>query len=114
MVKTQREADVLIAYSRERKAKENAALDLVRYITPKKLTVIRAEFLRRNETMSLEEFVHVMRKHLLNDRSLHGLQDHEYEEFTEKLIELFKEVDVNGDGDLEWDEFTVFISEKVS
>jgi hypothetical protein len=25
-----------------------------------------------------------------------------------KLIDIFEEIDVNGDGDLEWDEFTLF------
>jgi len=30
------------------------------------------------------------------------------------LVELFREVDINGDGDMEWDEFTRFIVEKAS
>lgn len=35
-------------------------------------------------------------------------------EVTANLVELFREVDINGDGDMEWDEFTRFIVEKVS
>ena len=35
-------------------------------------------------------------------------------ELVANLVELFREVDINGDGDMEWDEFTRFIVEKVS
>ena len=35
-------------------------------------------------------------------------------EVTANLVELFREVDINGDGDMEWDEFTRFIVEKAS
>ena len=34
-------------------------------------------------------------------------------EVTANLVELFREVDINGDGEMEWDEFTRFIVEKV-
>ena len=35
-------------------------------------------------------------------------------ELVADLVELFREVDINGDGDMEWDEFTRFIVEKAS
>lgn len=35
-------------------------------------------------------------------------------EVTANLVELFREVDINGDGEMEWDEFTRFIVEKAS
>ncbi|GMH62614.1 hypothetical protein TL16_g03514 [Triparma laevis f. inornata] len=35
-------------------------------------------------------------------------------EVTANLVELFREVDINGDGEMEWDKFTRFIVEKAS
>lgn len=33
------------------------------------------------------------------------------EEWTVKLCDIFDEIDVNGDGNLEWDEFTMYCIE---
>jgi hypothetical protein len=38
----------------------------------------------------------------------------EKREFGLNMCELFKEIDVNGDGDLEWMEFTQFVVEKAN
>jgi len=41
------------------------------------------------------------------------LRLHLEEEFSsDKVIEVFKEIDVNGDQKMEWEEFTRFLSEK--
>jgi len=46
---------------------------------------------------------------------LKNLSEEEREkELVADLVELFREVDINGDGDMEWDEFTRFIVEKAS
>ena len=39
-------------------------------------------------------------------------EERKHREVTANLVELFREVDINGDGEMEWDEFTRFIVEK--
>lgn len=54
---------------------------------------------------SLTEFVHVMTSLLNMD---HLMTD---DQFAANLIEFFDQVDINGDGSMEWEEFTSFIVE---
>jgi hypothetical protein len=42
------------------------------------------------------------------------LESKEQREFASNMYELFKDIDVNGDGDLEWMEFTSFTLEKAN
>tara|TARA_B110001450_G_C17346481_1_gene369682 strand:- start:93 stop:506 length:414 start_codon:yes stop_codon:yes gene_type:complete len=53
--------------------------------------------------LSLEEFIKVMLIHLPDTRDKVGL--------VKNLIELFRQIDVNNDQSLEWDEFTGHIIE---
>ena len=53
--------------------------------------------------LDLKQFIAVMLHHLPEPSSKKHL--------VRNLIELFKEVDVNNDGDLQWDEFTNYIVE---
>lgn len=48
--------------------------------------------------------------YLFEDGTLSGSES----EMAANLVELFKEVDVNGDGDLDWEEFTRFMVEKAA
>lgn len=52
----------------------------------------------------------------IEEKALDWLKDMSEEEREKELVadlvELFREVDINGDGDMEWDEFTRFIVEK--
>ena len=53
--------------------------------------------------MSLQDFIKVMLHHLPETRDRVGL--------VKNLIELFRQIDVNGDEQLDWDEFTGHIIE---
>lgn len=55
------------------------------------------------EGLSLEQFIKVMLIHLPETRDQVGL--------VKNLIELFRQIDVNNDHSLEWDEFTGHIIE---
>ena len=48
--------------------------------------------------------------HNANEPSVEGGES----ELVANLVELFREVDVNGDGVMEWEEFTRFIVEKAA
>ncbi len=52
--------------------------------------------------LTLEEFVYVMKKAM-------GPFVFNITDFAVQLVELFRQVDVNGDGTLEWEEFTSFL-----
>ncbi|GMH91364.1 hypothetical protein TrVE_jg9264 [Triparma verrucosa] len=47
-------------------------------------------------------------------KRMHLDEESHEKEVTANLVELFREVDINGDGEMEWDEFTRFIVEKAS
>ena len=67
------------------------------------LNILRDEFDLRQGGLSMEEFISVMSKSLPR-ASAERLSD----ETVGSLRELFLQVDVNGDGTMEWDEFTGF------
>ena len=67
------------------------------------LNMLRGEFEARQGGLSMEDFISVMSKSL-PQTSAERLSD----ETVGSLRELFLQVDVNGDGTMEWDEFTGF------
>lgn len=56
-----------------------------------------------NDGLTMEQFIRVMLVHLPDTRDRVGL--------VKNLIELFRQIDVNNDQSLEWDEFTGHIIE---
>lgn len=70
-----------------------------------KLADIRAEFLKRSNGLDLEEFVRTLESFLSLART-------EKRAIIASLIELFAQIDVNGDGSMMWDEFYAFILEQ--
>ena len=101
-------------YSKLRNEREQATFNLMMRMDPSALATIRKEFYSRNDSVSLTEFIYIMSKHLLNiDPAKIGHQN-EQRHFIGDMLELFKEVDVNGDGLMEWEEFTKFTVEKAS
>lgn len=80
-------------------------VDLMSLLDHATLQLLKAEFLRHSsKALSLSEFVSVMRRYL-------PVQDIGEVAFTATLCTFFDSVDVNGDGTLEWNEFTNFITE---
>ena len=104
-------------YSKLRNAREQATFNLMMRMDPDALAAIRQEFFKRNDAVSLIDFIYIMSKHLIDftseDRkSIRNTR--EDRDFVMDMSELFKEVDVNGDGMMEWEEFTKFTVEKAS
>lgn len=74
---------------------------------------IKVEFDARNDAVDLYDFIKIMEDNLPNE-FLEGPMAHNRRELTSNLIDLFKEVDVNGDESMEWEEFTRFMVEKAA
>lgn len=78
--------------------------DILSHLNYKKLEKISEDF-RKNlkKGLTLIEYLKVMLRHLPDIKDKVGL--------VKNLIELFKQIDVNGDDTLEWDEFSNHIIE---
>jgi WD40 repeat protein len=76
----------------------------------------------REDACKVDEFVFIINKYLMQNKSSQNstqevgfsLDTKEQREFASNMYELFKDIDVNGDGDLEWQEFTSFTLEKAN
>ena len=90
-----------------------------------KVASIQREFARHQDNaVDAKEFVRIMEDHLENfgvlreqmyqaiDRNEDELDAVTRADLLLNLRELFDEIDINGDGLMEWTEFTAFISEK--
>ena len=78
--------------------------DIMSHLNYRKLEEIKRDFLKNdNEGLTILQFVKVMLHHLPENKDRVGL--------VRNLIELFRQIDVNGDNKLEWDEFTNHIIE---
>ena len=60
----------------------------------KKMYVIEQQFAKKDKGLKIDEFVKVMLDHLDYNKD----SEDERKKITLALIELFKEIDVNGDG----------------
>lgn len=68
----------------------------------KKMSVIEEQFQLKEKGLPIDDFVSVMLEHLDYDRNDPVLK----KKLTVALIDFFKEVDVNGDQTMEWEEFS--------
>ena len=79
--------------------------DIMSYLNYRKLEEIKKDFNRSEaDGLSLEQFLKVMLNHL-------GAEYTDKTKLVKELIELFRQIDVNNDGTLEWEEFTNHIIE---
>lgn len=99
-------------YSKLRHSREQATFNLMMRMDPSALSAIRHEFYNRDDSVALTEFIYIMSTHLIDAKLNRNEQDKR--NFVSDMNELFKEVDVNGDGLMEWEEFTKFTVEKAS
>lgn len=77
--------------------------DIMSHLNYRKLQKIKEDFMKQEDGLSMEQFIKVMLIHLPGTRDRIGL--------VKNLIELFRQIDVNNDQSLEWDEFTGHIIE---
>jgi hypothetical protein len=103
-------------YSHIRSEREKATFTMMMKMNPVALTNIRKEFFAREDALTLDEFMFVINKHLINKNGEDDfvMETPEQREFGANMFELFKDIDINGDGDLEWQEFTTFVVEKAN
>lgn len=104
------------AYSKLRNEREKATFAMMMRMNPAALTAVRKEFFARQDSVSVNEFIYIINKHLGNSRgdSRFVMETAEQREFGTNMYALFKDIDVNGDGNLEWQEFTTFTVEKAN
>lgn len=103
-------------YADLRNEREKATFSMMMKMNPDALTNIRKEFFARQDSITLDEFIYIIQKHLVNRPGEEGfhMETPEQREFGINMFELFKDIDVNGDGQLEWQEFTSFTVEKAN
>lgn len=91
-------------YSNLRSEREKATFSMMMKMNPEALTKIRKEFFAREDEISLEEFIYIIQKHLINKNGDEEfvMETAEQREFGINMYELFKDIDINGDGNLEW------------
>ena len=91
-------------YAGIRNEREKATFAMMMRMNPEALTEIRKEFFARRDAITLDEFMYIMNKHLLNRKGDDSfvMETAEKREFGLNLYELFKDIDINGDGNLEW------------
>ena len=91
-------------YSKLRNEREKATFNMMMRMNPDALTNIRKEFFARRDSVTLDEFIYIIQKHLINKKgdSTFIMETPEQREFGTNMFELFKDIDVNGDGQLEW------------
>jgi hypothetical protein len=97
-------------YSKLRNDREKATFSMMMKMNPEALTNIRKEFFARRDSVTLDEFIYIIQKHLVNRKGDESfvMETPDQREFGTNMYELFKDIDVNGDGQLEWQEFTSF------
>ena len=79
--------------------------DIMSYLNYRKLEEIKKDFNKsEDDGLSLKQFLKVMLNHL-------GSEYTDKTKLVKELIELFRQIDVNDDQTLEWEEFTNHIIE---
>eukprot|EP01042_Synura_sphagnicola_P031858 gene31858-41000_t len=104
-------------YAKLRNEREKATFTMMMLMNPDALTNIRKEFFAREDAITLDEFIYIIQKHLVmghREEEEFSMETPEQREFGINMYELFKDIDVNGDGQLEWQEFTSFTVEKAN
>jgi len=90
-------------YAAIRNEREKATFSMMMKMNPDALTKIRKEFFAREDSVTLDEFMYIMQKHLMGGKeNSFNMETPEQREFGLNMYELFKDIDINGDGNLEW------------
>ncbi|OMJ91751.1 hypothetical protein SteCoe_5652 [Stentor coeruleus] len=98
-------------YAKQLEEEEELLIDLTMNFEPLTISLLKKEFEDNNGSMDLQNFVVVLREHLRNWRPAYPNRD---KLIVKLLVQLFKDIDMNGNGTLEWDEFTNYIIEKAT
>ena len=114
-------------YAQQKQNAEQLILQLVTHLDKFHVEEMHAQFRERDEIVGMMDFVRIVKNilpsYILKPKHKRDQQKSASEmaglsiirdeaELVRNLVELFHEIDVNGDGDVEWEEFTRFIVEK--
>ena len=80
----------------ENDSSDKKEIDIMEKLHKRKMYVIEQEFSTKEKGLAIDEFVKVMLDHLEYNKD----SEEETKKITLALIELFKEIDVNGDGNV--------------
>ena len=103
-MKGEGEVEVMDVARTKFKQDEEIATRVMMEVDAGRLEELKAEFTKQDDGLSLEEFVKVMGKFQAKSAD-YAAELHRISE----LVELFDQVDINGDGTMEWDEFSSFV-----
>lgn len=98
-------------YAKQLEEEEELLIDLTMNFEPLTISLLKKEFENNHGQMDLQNFVVVLREHLRNWRPSYPNRE---KLIIKLLVQLFREIDMNGNGTLEWDEFTNYIIEKAT
>jgi hypothetical protein len=85
--------------------------DIMMLLDATKVLALKEEFEAKEDGLTPVEFVHVMLKFLRRSSQSAQVFFRDTGKLVASLTELFAQIDINGDGTMEWSEFTTFIIE---
>jgi len=99
------------AYSNIRQNDDLLLSDLTLNFDPFTINVLKSEFQRKNQRLQLTDFILIIKEHLLSWQV--GISNREYK-LIRCLINLFRDLDLNSNSFIEWDEFASYIIQKAT
>ena len=99
------------SYKRIKEQDEKMIADMTLNFDKLTINLLREEFERRGNTLTLPEFISITKKHL---KFWQVELPNREPRLVRYLSHLFNEIDINGNGDMEWEEFTNYIIEKAT
>lgn len=98
-----------VRYSKRLEEEENLLTNLTMNFDPFTISILKKEFEARDGEIDMEEFILILKHHLHHWKSNLANRNRT---MVKILSQLFKDIDINGNGQLDWDEFTNYIIEK--
>jgi hypothetical protein len=99
------------SYKRIKEHDEKMIADMTLNFDKLTINMLKEEFQRKGNVLNLSEFITIARKHL---KFWQVELPNRENRLVRYLTYLFNEIDINGNGDMEWEEFTNYIIEKAT
>ncbi|TMW63890.1 hypothetical protein Poli38472_014800 [Pythium oligandrum] len=96
----------------EQDPEKGFTMDIMMMMDMEKVSSLRKEFQQKDRGLSVAEFIYVMVRFVQSSESTvenSRLRNLSERQLIANLCELFAQIDINGDGSMEWEEFTSFI-----
>jgi hypothetical protein len=102
-------------YARSRELAEKRKVEIMKHMNHQRMSSIHKCFKENGGEVDIYEFIALMKDHLPEFRPSATTEDANdlsgNLSLVASLCDFFWEIDINGDGTLEWDEFALFIAE---